>query len=105
MTPCPVNLQGELAAQSVPPRSRRFIHPDAQERVYTQAGDGFGVVLVNGVAAGAWTARFSRERMEVELDTFEPPGARIERTVTERFEAIAALLDARALSLDRSFDR
>jgi len=43
--------------------------------------------------------------MEVELDLFEPPGVRLKRAITDRFEAIAALLDSRTLSLDRSFDR
>lgn len=77
----------------------RFVHPDAQGRIYTPAGDGLGVVLVDGAAAGAWTARFPGRRMEVELDMFEVPGDRLEKAVTDRFEAIAALLGARAFSL------
>ncbi|HEY0128799.1 MAG TPA: hypothetical protein VGB40_06505 [Rubrobacteraceae bacterium] len=71
----------------------------------TQAGDGLGVVLVNGSAAGAWIARFSGELMEVELNLFERPGVRLKRAITDRFEAVAALLDSRTLLLDRSFDR
>ena len=73
----------------------RFVHPDVQERVYTQAGDGLGVVLVDGAAAGAWSARFSGRRMEVTLDTFEAPGARLKKAVADRFEAVATLLGAR----------
>lgn len=73
----------------------RFVHPDVQDRVYTPVGDGLGVVLVDGVAAGAWTARFSGRRMEVTLDTFETPGPRMESAVAARFEAVADFLDAR----------
>ena len=78
-----------------PDGRQRFVHPDVQERVYTPAGDGLGVVLVNGEVAGAWTARFSGERMQVELDTFDAPGASLRRDVTERFEAAARFLGAR----------
>ncbi|HEV2742815.1 MAG TPA: winged helix DNA-binding domain-containing protein, partial [Rubrobacter sp.] len=46
----------------------RFVHPEVQDRVYTPAGDGLGVVLVGGMAAGAWEARFSGKVLEVGLD-------------------------------------
>jgi hypothetical protein len=39
-----------------PDGRQRLVHPDTQERVYTPTGDGLGVVLVNGAAAGAWIA-------------------------------------------------
>ena len=78
-----------------PDGRERFVHPDVQDRVYTPAGDGLGVVLVDGQAAGAWSARFPGDRMEVALDMFEAPGARLKKTVAERFEAVAALLGAR----------
>ena len=37
-------------------------------------------------------------RMLVDLDLFERPGARLERTIEERFEEAAALLGARSVS-------
>ena len=82
-----------------PDGRRRFVHPDAQDRVYTPAGDGLGVVLVNGAAAGAWEARFAGETMEVTLEMFETPGARLEEAIAGRFGAMSALLGARAVSL------
>ena len=73
----------------------RFVHPDVRGRVYTPAGDGLGVVLVGGVAAGAWEARFSGKTMEVGLDAFEPPGAWLGKALEERFGEVAAFLGAR----------
>lgn len=54
-------------------RERFVLHPDVRGRVCTPAGDGLGVVLVGGVATGAWEVRFSGGTMEVRLDAFEPP--------------------------------
>jgi hypothetical protein len=73
----------------------RFVHPEVQDRVYTPAGDGLGVVLVGGVAAGAWEARFSGKVLEVGLDMFETPGPRLGDLLEERFGEIAAFLGAR----------
>lgn len=73
----------------------RFVHPDVQGRVYTPAGDGLGVVLVGGMAAGVWEASFSGKVMEVRLDTFERPGARSKKAIEDGFGEIAVLLGAR----------
>jgi hypothetical protein len=51
------------------------VHPDVQGRAYTSAGDGLGLVLAGGTAAGAWEARFCGKLMEVRLNMFERPGA------------------------------
>ena len=37
-----------------PDGRRRLVLRDVQDRVYNEAGDGLGVVLVEGAAAGAW---------------------------------------------------
>ena len=73
----------------------RFVHPEVQDRVYTPAGDGLGVVLVGGVVAGAWEARFSGKVLEVGLDMFENPGPRLGDMLEERFGGVAAFLGAR----------
>jgi hypothetical protein len=73
----------------------RFVHPDVQARVYTPAGDGLGVVLVGGQAVASWEARFSGRVMEIRADMFEPPGARLEETIEDRFGEVAAFLGAR----------
>ena len=85
-----------------PDGRRRFVHPHVQERVYTPAGDGLGVVLVDGAAAGAWEGRFRGEKMEVGLDMFEAPGPRLKQVLTGRFGAVAALLGARSVSFGGS---
>ncbi|MDP8900060.1 MAG: winged helix DNA-binding domain-containing protein [Actinomycetota bacterium] len=76
----------------------RFVHPHIQDRVYTPAGDGRGVVLVGGRAAGAWQARFSGRVMRVRLGMFERPGAGLERAVEDGFGEISVLLGARDLA-------
>ncbi len=76
----------------------RFVHPEAQNRVYTPAGDGLGVVLVGGTAAGAWEARSSGRVMEVRLGMFERPGARLKGAIEDEFEEVAASLGARGLT-------
>jgi hypothetical protein len=81
-------------------------HPTAplslHARVYNEAGDGLGVVLVDGEAAGAWEARFAGGggRMRVDLDLFERPGAVLKKAVEYRFEVAASLLGARSVSMD-----
>jgi hypothetical protein len=77
----------------------RFVHPDVQGRVYTTVGDGLGVVLVGGAAAGAWEARFSGRIMEVRLDMFERPGAKLKGAIEDGFGEVGASLGARAVSL------
>ena len=73
----------------------RFVHPDVQDRVYDAGGNGLGVVLVDGTAAGAWSARLAGRRMEIELDMFERAGARLKGSITDRFEAVAGMLETR----------
>ncbi len=72
----------------------RVVHPEVQERVYTPAGDGLGVVLVGGTAAGAWESRFSGKTLEVRSDMFEPPGPHLGGLLEERFGEVAAFLGA-----------
>ena len=84
-----------------PDGRQRFVHPDLQDRVYAPVGDGRGVVLVDGEAAGAWEARFpgGGTLMHLDLDLFGHPGDELSEVVEERFEAVAALLGARGVSL------
>jgi hypothetical protein len=78
------------------------VHPDVLDRLYNDAGDGLGVVLVEGAAAGAWEAHFAGGSglMRVDLTLFERPGASLMRAIEQRFEAVAAVLGARSVSLD-----
>jgi Winged helix DNA-binding domain len=84
-----------------PDGRRRLVRPDLQGRAYSEVGDGLGVVLVDGEAAGAWEARFpgGDKKMQVDLDLFKTPGATLKQVIEDRFEEVAALLGARSLSL------
>ena len=75
----------------------RFVHPEVRDRVYTPVGDGLGVVLVGGKAAGAWEARLSGGTAEVRLDMFERAGARLKVAIEDGFGEISALLGARGV--------
>lgn len=87
-----------------PDGRRRFVRPELQGRVYSEAGDGLGMVLVDGEAAGAWEARFpgGGRQMQVDLDLFDSPGASLKEAIEERFEAVAAFLGARSVSFDQA---
>ena len=81
-----------------PDGRQRFVHPDVRERIYDADGNGLGVVLVNGAAAGAWSARLTGRRIEVDLEMFERPGARLKQIIDDRLEAAADFLGARTIS-------
>jgi hypothetical protein len=100
--PCAVDIlpKWDCYTMGYAPDGRgRFVHPSVQGRVYTTAGDGLGVVLVGGTAAGAWEARFSGGNMEVRLDMFERPGAKLKGAIEAGFGGVAASLGARGMSL------
>jgi hypothetical protein len=80
----------------------RFVHPDVQERVYTPAGDGLGVVLVGGTAAGAWEARFSGRDHGGAPRHVRAPGREAEGGLEDGFGEVAASLGARGVSFSCS---
>lgn len=73
----------------------RFADPDLAERCYDFRGDGRGVVLVGGGAAAAWDGRFNGKKMEVTLELFEKPAAKLRKAIEAAFEEVASLLGAR----------
>ena len=76
----------------------RLMHPDVQDRAYDTRGDGRGLVLLGGEAAGAWEGRFAGGRMEVVLDMFDTPTARLRQAIELEFAAVGELLGAKALA-------
>jgi hypothetical protein len=66
--------------------------------VYDDAGDGLGVVLVGGAAAGAWSLRGTARTIEVGLELFDAPGPALTAAITERFGAVGALLGAKQVT-------
>jgi ribosome biogenesis SPOUT family RNA methylase Rps3 len=76
------------------PREGRGRLGDAatMERCYDFRGDGMPIVLVDGAAAGTWALAGSGKRMELEIEWFEKPTAKLHQTVEARFEEVAAFL-------------
>jgi DNA glycosylase AlkZ-like len=77
-----------------PDGRRRFVHPDAQERVYTPigtglSGDGNPLVLLKGEAVATWT--FSLKE-GAKLQPFDKLTAKSKKRVHEKLDEIAGLL-------------
>jgi hypothetical protein len=70
----------------------RFVDDRHLDRAYDFRGDGLGLVLLEGMAIGAWTSRFEGKRMRVAHDWFRRPPKRVLAAVTERFAEIEELL-------------
>lgn len=81
----------------------RFVTADTQAHVYGKigatGGNALGVVLLNGLAVGAWTSRFKGASMVVALNLFEKPTGRIRQAIEARFHEMAALLKAKKVVL------
>jgi hypothetical protein len=76
----------------------RLVRPEHLDRAYT-GGDGRGLVLQSGLAVAAWGLRFAARRMEVRLDLFTAPTARLRTAIGERLARTAALLGAADVAL------
>ncbi|MBA3619237.1 MAG: winged helix DNA-binding domain-containing protein [Acidothermales bacterium] len=83
-----------------PDGRERFVDPEVQARVFDSDGNGLGVVLVDGLAAGAWSARFAGERMEVRLDMFAHSMGRLRKAIADRFQELAGLLGGRGVTVE-----
>ena len=73
----------------------RFLDRDVHDRVFDGDGNGLGMVLVDGRAAGAWLHRAAGTAMEVDLDLFDRPGSRLRAGAGEAFGDLAAFLGYR----------
>jgi hypothetical protein len=76
----------------------RFAHPDVLDRCYDFRGDGNPLILRGGEAVAAWSLKFAGKRMEVGLDWFERPGARLAKAVAQKIEDVGALLGASSVT-------
>lgn len=77
----------------------RFVTRDTQARLYDLAGDGVGAILLNGLAVGAWDLRGIKDSLEVNIDWFEKPTARLKQGVVAEMEAIGAYLESRGVRI------
>ena len=73
----------------------RFLDRDVHDRVFDGDGNGLGMVLVEGRAVGAWVHRAAGTTMEVDLDPFERPSARLGAALDDRFGELATFLGYR----------
>ncbi|MBL7094455.1 winged helix DNA-binding domain-containing protein [candidate division KSB1 bacterium] len=84
-----------------PDGRERFVSPDMQHYIYGKmgatGGNGLGVVLLNGVAHGSWESRFKGSQMNVNLNMFEKPSAKLNNDIEEQFNGIAVLLKAKRI--------
>ncbi len=77
-----------------PDGRERLVRREHLARAYDTGGNGLGLVLRAGVAAGAWGLRFAGRRMEVSLDLFDPLTPQLRREMDDRLRDAAGLLGA-----------
>jgi len=86
-----------------PDGRERFVSPDMQHHIYGKlgatGGNGLGTVLVNGMAHGAWDARFAGAKMNLSLRMFEKPAAKLQKDIHAKFEEVAAFLNAKTVAI------
>ena len=73
----------------------RFLDRDVHDRVFDGDGNGLGMVLVDGRAAGAWLHRGAGTAMEVDLDLFDRSGGRLAAALDDAFADLAGFLGYR----------
>lgn len=76
-----------------PDGRERFVTRDMQTRIYDLAGDGYGAILLNGLAVAAWDVRGPKDVLEVDIDWFEKPGAKLKQEVVNALEGVAKFLE------------
>ncbi|MDX6546496.1 MAG: hypothetical protein QOG33_46 [Gaiellales bacterium] len=69
----------------------RFADADIVSSLYDHRGDGLPVVLVEGRATGTWRV-LPGPRVAFEVNLFEPPGAKVRRTLDEALERVGEFL-------------
>lgn len=75
----------------------RFVTKDMQHHLYDLVGDGVGAILMNGLAVGAWDLRTAKEVLDVNVDWFEKPTAKLKQAVITELEAVAVFLEAKSI--------
>lgn len=74
-----------------PDGRERLVRSEHRSRAYDGSGNGYGLVLHDGVAVAAWGLRVPGRRMEVDLDVFERPTPHLRRAIDERLAELATL--------------
>lgn len=87
-----------------PDGRERFVTRDMQTRIYDKAGDGYGAVLVNGLAVAAWDAKTPKDILQVNIDWFEKPNAHLKQGVVSEFDAVAKFLESNGVTFQHLGD-
>lgn len=77
----------------------RFVTRDTQTRIYDKAGDGYGAILLNGLAVAAWDHRSAQDILDVNIDWFEKPNAKLNQAVIQEMERVAAFLECASVTI------
>lgn len=77
----------------------RFVTPDTQTRIYDLVGDGVGAILLNGLAVAAWDLRGGKDVLDVNIDWFEKPTAKLKQEVVKGLEAIGVYLESTSVRI------
>lgn len=82
-----------------PDGRERFVTREMQSHIYDKAGDGYGAILLNGLALAAWDVRGTNDLLDVNIDWFEKPTAQLKQAVVHKFDAIARFLESRGVTI------
>lgn len=87
-----------------PDGRERFVSKDMQHHLYDLVGDGVGAILLNGFAVGAWDVKGAKDILEVNIDWFEKPTAKLKQAVADEVERIAAFLESSGVKIQHLGD-
>lgn len=87
-----------------PDGRERFVTKDMQHHLYDLVGDGVGAILLNGLAVGAWDVRGAKDTLDVNIDWFEKPTAKLKQAVVEEIDAVAAFLESSGVTIQHLND-
>ena len=82
-----------------PDGRERFVTRDTQTRIYDNVGDGYGAILLNGLAVAAWDLKSPKDILQVNIDWFEKPNVKLKQAVIAEIESVAKFLECAGVTL------
>ncbi len=87
-----------------PDGRERFVTRDMQTRIYDKVGDGYGAILLNGLAVAAWDLKSPKDILQVNIDWFEKPNAQLKQAVIAEMERVAVFLECAGVTFQHLGD-
>jgi hypothetical protein len=87
-----------------PDGRERFVSRDMQTRIYDKVGDGYGAILLNGLAIAAWDLKSPKDILQVNIDWFEKPSAQLKQMVIKEIESVAKFLECAGATIEHLGD-